>query len=188
MGNARLSGRYAAAEPTSATGHYNGRVVARREDNKLRRADRILWLKVVLALAFLGGFLFSAELWGVSRAYPLTPVIEGLPAVPPLLIRIWFIALLVLLAAILVVRRPQGYVLAFVVFAGLLGLFDQSRRQPWFYQYLFMFAALALYPWGDGDPEKRETVLNVCRLIVASTYFWSPLQKLNAGFFDNLFP
>ena len=118
-------------------------------------ADRILWLKVVLALAFLGGFLLSAELWGVSRAYPLTPVIEGLPAVPPLLIRIWFIALLVLLAAILVVRRPQGYVLAFVVFAGLLGLFDQSRWQPWFYQYLFMFAALALYPWGDGTRRNR---------------------------------
>ena len=36
---------------------------------------------------------------------------------------------------------------------------------------MVMFAALALYPWGDGDPEKRETALNVRRLIVASTYF-----------------
>ncbi|MDP8951736.1 MAG: hypothetical protein M3N18_05785 [Actinomycetota bacterium] len=160
----------------------------RREDNKLRPAVRILWLKVVLALAFLGGFLLSAGLWGVSRSYPLVPVLEGLPAIPPLLAWVWFVTLLVLLAAIAAGRRPQGYILAFVVLAGLLSILDQSRWQPWFYQYLFMFVALAFYPWGGGDPEKRETAPNVCRLIVASTYLWSGLQKLNAGFFDSLFP
>ena len=169
-------------------GRYNGRVGTRREDDELRPVDRVSWLKVVLALALLGGFLLSVELWGVSRSYPLTPVVEGLPAIPPLLARAWFVTLLVLLATIVAVRRPRGYILAFVVLAGLLGLLDQSRWQPWFYQYLFMFLALAFYPWGGGDPEKRETALNVCRLIVASTYLWSGLQKLNAGFFDSLFP
>ena len=146
-------------------------------------------MKISLALAFLGGFLLSAELWGVSRSYPLIPVVEGLPAIPPLVARIWFVALLVLPAVIVVVRQPRGYILAFVVLAGLLSLFDQSRWQPWFYQYLFMLMALAFfYPWGGGDPEKRETALNICRLIVASIYLWSGLQKLNADFFDNLFP
>ena len=161
---------------------------ASREENRLRSADRSPWLKVVLALAFLGGFLLSARLWGVSRYYPLVPVLEGLPAVSPFWARVWFVALLALLAVIAVVRRSRGYILAFVVLAGLLGLLDQSRWQPWFYQYLFMFLALAFYPWGDGDPEKRETALNICRLIVASTYLWSGLQKLNAGFIDSLFP
>jgi hypothetical protein len=171
-----------------AIDHYNDRVGASREDNKLRSADRSPWLKAVLAVAFLGGFLLSARLWGVSRSYPLVPVLEGLAAVPPFLARVWFVALLALLAVIAVVRRSRAYILAFVVLAGLLGLLDQSRWQPWFYQYLFMFLALAFYPRGDGDPEKRETALNVCRLIVASTYLWSGLQKLNAGFFDSLFP
>ena len=159
-----------------------------REDDKLRPSGRLSWLKVVLALAFLGGFLLSAQLWGVSRSYPLSPVAESLPAVPPLLARIWFVALLVLLAMIAVVRQPRRYVLAFVALAGLLSLFDQSRWQPWFYQYLFMFAALVLYPWRERDPEKREAALNVCRLIVASTYFWSGLQKLNINFVEDLFP
>ena len=101
-----------------------------REDDKLRPSGRLSWLKVVLALAFLGGFLLSAQLWGVSRSYPLSPVAECLPAVPPLLARIWFVALLVLLAMIAVVRQPRRYVLAFVALAGLLSLFDQSRWQP----------------------------------------------------------
>ncbi|MDQ3833954.1 MAG: hypothetical protein M3315_10020 [Actinomycetota bacterium] len=161
---------------------------AEHESNKLRPIDRLLWLKVILALAFLNGFLLSVELWGVSRTYPLTPVLESLPAVPPLLSQIWFVALLILLVAIVVIRRPRQYILAFVVLAGLLSLFDQSRWQPWFYQYLFMFVALALYPWRDQDPEKREAVLNICRLIVASTYFWSGLQKLNVNFVEDLFP
>src|SRR5215217_6649382 len=180
-------GRCIEARPAPATSHYNGHVGG-REDDKLRPSGRLSWLKVVLALAFLGGFLLSAQLWGVSRSYPLSPVAESLPAVPPLLARIWFVALLVLLAMIAVVRQPRRYVLAFVALAGLLSLFDQSRWQPWFYQYLFMFAALALYPWRERDPEKREAALNVCRLIVASTYFWSGLQKLNINFVEDLFP
>lgn len=86
------------------------------------------------------------------------------------------------------VRRPRAYILAFVVLAGLLSLFDQSRWQPWFYQYLFMLAALALYPWGEQNPQKREKALNICRLIIASTYFWSGAQKLNVSFLENGFP
>jgi hypothetical protein len=87
-----------------------------------------------------------------------------------------------------VVRRSRKYLLAFVVLAGLLSLFDQSRWQPWFYQYLFMFMALAVYPWGEQNLEKRELALNICRFIVASTYLWSGLQKLNASFVEDLFP
>jgi hypothetical protein len=29
---------------------------------------------------------------------------------------------------------------------------------------------------------------NTCRLIVATTYFWSGLQKANAGFFEATYP
>jgi hypothetical protein len=157
-------------------------------NSKLSFADRLLWLKISLALALLAEFFLSTTLWVTSRTYPLTPVSEWLPTVPPLIDRLWLGSLLLLLVAIVVVRRPRVYILAFVVLAGLLSLFDQSRWQPWFYQFLFMLAALALYPWGTQDLKKRETVLNVCRLIVASTYFWSGLQKLNASFIGGVFP
>lgn len=151
-------------------------------------AGRLFLLKVALALALLVGFLLSIRLWAGFRSYPFTPIIEGLPAVPPLVSWIWFGVLLLLLAAIIVVRRPRKYIIAFIVLAGLLSLLDQSRWQPWFYQYVFMFAALAVYPWREPDPEKREAALNACRLIVAGTYFWSGLQKLNVSFVEDTFP
>jgi hypothetical protein len=161
----------------------------RRGNSKPGFAVRLLWLKVALALALLSGFLLSARLWvSDSRYYPLTPVFEGLPAILSPVEGIWFISLLFLLTAIALVLRPRKPILAFIILAGLLSLFDQSRWQPWFYQYLFMLAALALYPWGEQDPKKQEAALNVCRLIVVSTYFWSGLQKLNASFVENLFP
>jgi hypothetical protein len=60
---------------------------------------------------------------------------------------------------------------------------DQSRWQPWFYQYVLMLLALALA--GAGRPE---AALNTCRLIVAATYFWSGLAKLNPRFGVDVFP
>jgi hypothetical protein len=151
-------------------------------------ADRLSLLKISLALALLGGFLLSAKLWSASRAYPLTPIFEWVPTVPPPIDGLWLVLLLLLLVAIVLARRPRAYIIAFVVLAGLLSLLDQSRWQPWFYQFLFMLAALALYPWGAQDPKKREATLNVCRLIVACTYLWSGLQKLNASFVEDVFP
>jgi hypothetical protein len=150
--------------------------------------SRLLLLRITLALACLAGFLLSTELWLASRVYPLTPLFDWMPAVPSPVDQLWFGSLCFLLAVIVVVRRSRKYLLAFVVLAGLLSLFDQSRWQPWFYQYLFMFMALAVYPWGEQNLEKRELALNICRFIVASTYLWSGLQKLNASFVEDLFP
>jgi hypothetical protein len=151
-------------------------------------ADRLWLLKISLALALLVEFLLSPKLWVASRVYPLTPIFEWLPTVPPLIDRLWLVLLLFLLLAIVVARRARVYIIAFVVLAGLLSLFDQSRWQPWFYQFVFMLAALVLYPWGEQDPQKREATLNICRLIVACTYFWSGFQKLNTSFVEDVFP
>jgi hypothetical protein len=156
--------------------------------NKWTSTRRLLWLKVTLSLALLSGLLLSYKLWVLPRHYPLTPVWQGLPTVPPLASYVWFVGLLILLLVVGLVRRPRLWILSFVLLAGLLSLWDQSRWQPWFYQELFMLAALAIYPWATYDAEKIESALNACRLIVASTYLWSGLQKLNVGFFDGVFP
>jgi hypothetical protein len=151
---------------------------------------RVAALKAVWAIAFLAGMLLSPKLWLSSRSYPLCPIIDKLPAVPAPFDYVWFIVLLVLLAAILIVPRPGRLLLAFVCLAGLLSLLDQSRWQPWFYQYLFVGMALATYPWHDPEaqPERRAAALNACRVIVAATYFWSGLQKCNPKFREVVFP
>ena len=48
-----------------------------------------------------------------------------------------------------------------------------------------MLAAFCLYGW---DRMSASDALNTCRLIVIATYFWSGLQKANAGFFEGTYP
>ena len=48
-----------------------------------------------------------------------------------------------------------------------------------------MLAAFCLYGW---DRMSASDALNTCRLIVVATYFWSGLQKANAGFFEGTYP
>ena len=146
------------------------------------------------------GVALSWRLWTSSaRLYPTVPVSDALPRVPYPLDHLWLCALVALLAAILVSARPRPFVAAFLALAGCLCLFDQSRWQPWFYQYYFMLAALWFYDRGRGDEGAREdesardgdrraeegraSALDACRLIVVATYFWSGAQKLNYNFF-----
>jgi hypothetical protein len=147
-------------------------------------------LKCVLALALLGGVLLSPRLWLSSRAYPLAPVGDLLPPLPTPWDLLGLLALLLLPATLLAPTRPRLALLVLVGVGTLLALQDQSRWQPWFYQYLLMLAALAFYPWGNpvAPPGSRQGPLNACRLVVAGLYFWSGLQKVNASFVTEVYP
>jgi hypothetical protein len=60
-----------------------------------------------------------------------------------------FAVFLTLLAFIAVAKNPAKLIATFVFLAFVWALFDQSRWQPWFYQYLFMLSALGLcFPTG----------------------------------------
>src|SRR5882672_5137364 len=150
--------------------------------------QRLTWLKVTLAMALGSGFVLSWRLWISSRLFPLVPVVAKLPAVPFPLDYIWFGLLFGLLAAICFRAQPRKLVIAFLGLAGLLSVFDQMRWQPWFYQYLFMLAALGFYAWKKPETKKSRATLNLCALIIVSIYFWSGVQKLNAGFINEVWP
>jgi uncharacterized membrane protein YphA (DoxX/SURF4 family) len=93
------------------------------------------------------------------------------------------VVLLGLLLPIAGVKRPRIFIAVFVLLAVGAAWQDQSRWQPWFYQYLFMLAAIGLAP-----PERQDAALNTCRLIMASIYVWSGLAKLNPNFVHNTIP
>ena len=95
--------------------------------------------------------------------------------------------LLTLLVGIAVTPYSRWLIACFVGLAGLLSLWDQSRWQPWFYQYLFMLGALCLAKPREGGPWAFEA-LNIGRFIMAATYVWSGLQKCNASFLNEVFP
>jgi hypothetical protein len=150
-------------------------------------ATRLAWLKGAAAGALVMGLLLSPKLWLSARSYPLVPVADFLPPIPAPLDTLCFGTLLLLLGAVLAVPRPRRLLVAFLGLAVVYGLWDQSRWQPWFYQYLGLLAAVA---WGFWQPEaqRQECALNACRLIVAATYFWSGLHKMNVVFVTDTFP
>jgi hypothetical protein len=149
---------------------------------------RLSWLKITLPVAAGLGFVLSWQLWISSRLFPLVPVVAKLPAVPFPLDYIWFALVLGLLAAICFRAEPRKIIVAFLVLAGLLCLFDQMRWQPWFYQYFFMLAALGFYAWKEPGVKNNRVALNCCALIIVCIYFWSGVQKLNASFINEVWP
>src|SRR5262245_62116910 len=148
---------------------------------------RLFWVKTIVAAGLVAGFVLSPRLWLTGRMYPLAPISDLLPPVPAPFDFVWFGSLLVLLGLIAVRPRPGVLIWAFVALAGLLALWDQSRWQPGVYQYLFLLAACAARRQ-DSTSTDQEAALNVCRFILASTYVWSGIQKLNASFAGYVFP
>jgi hypothetical protein len=139
-------------------------------------------LRIGIAGGLLAGMLLSPKLWLSSRFYPLTPVLPFLRSIPYPGDYAVFILLLLLLVAIAIAPRPTKPIAGYVLLAAVLALLDQSRWQPWFYQYLFMLIAVGVYSRSPA------AALNTCRLIVGCTYFWSGLQKVNPGFTGDVFP
>ena len=136
-------------------------------------------LRIAIAAALFAGLALSPKLWFTERVYPTTPVLTFLRSIPAPLDYILYGAMLALLVAIAIVARPAKLIWSFTALAITVALFDQSRWQPWFYQYLIMLIAVAL----GGD-----SALNTCRLVIVCTYFWSGLQKTNGDFIHNVFP
>jgi hypothetical protein len=112
----------------------------------------------------------------------LAPVLDGLPAIPPPFDRALLAALVAALLAITILPRPALPTRVALGLAIVLALGDQSRWQPWFYQYVVMLAMLAL------PARWREEALPAWRLILVAIYCWSGAQKLNVTFVTRIFP
>jgi hypothetical protein len=151
-------------------------------------ASRIFWLKVVVVLALCVALAMSSHLWIGPRSYPLAPVFDFLPQATHPLDDMMFAALFALAAALLVAPRPQKLIAAFLAITVVFCLLDQTRWQPWIFLYGFLLATLALFSWRSDDVAGRNRALNIARLIIAATYLFSGLQKINANFAENDFP
>jgi predicted DCC family thiol-disulfide oxidoreductase YuxK/uncharacterized membrane protein YphA (DoxX/SURF4 family) len=178
-------GRLPVVRPLLPVG-YN--IVARNRRFLFGAASRVFWLKAMIALVFCIGLVMSSRLWIGPRTYPPAPVLSFLPSSIYPADLFLYGALFVLAGAILVSARPQKYIFLFLGIVAVFCLLDQTRLQPWIYQYGFLLAALALFSWDDDDVEGRERALNIARLIVATTYIFSGLQKLNLNFINYDFP
>jgi hypothetical protein len=142
---------------------------------------RLRWARLVTAVGLAAGLLLAPRLFLAARAYPRAPVLDGWPALPAPLDLVVLGALLAALGGVALAPRPRWWAAGATALALLLAVDDQSRWQPWFYQYVAMVAALAF---------ARETAdtLAAWRAVLVGLYLWSGIQKLNATFMAHLFP
>jgi hypothetical protein len=156
--------------------------------------QRVVWLKAVLCCGMAAGLLLSRRLWLTDRSYPLTPVWAGLPPIPVPWDSVMFCVLIGLLLGTVIARRPKPWIMSVIGLCILLGVGDQSRWQPWFYQYLLMLMALTLFPWTQVSASSEEVewradaALGTCRFLIACVYLWSGIHKLNWTFVHSIFP
>jgi hypothetical protein len=151
-------------------------------------ASRLFWLKTAVILAFCIGLSMSPALWIGPRSYPLAPVSSMFPVIDGVVALGLYVAFFLLAAIALVVPNPRWFIAALLAVIAAFCLTDQTRWQPWVFQYSFLLAAVALYSWNSADVDGERRSLNIARLIVASSYIFSGLQKMNLNFVENDFP
>jgi predicted DCC family thiol-disulfide oxidoreductase YuxK len=167
---------------------FGYRFVARNRRFLFGEASPIYWLKLLVTVMFIVGLLMSTPLWIGPRTYPLAPVLAGLPTSIQPYDTFLFAVLLGSAAAIIVSSKPQKFIGLFLAVMMVYCALDQTRWQPWVFQYSFVLAGLALFSWDSDDVNGRIRVLNVARLIIATTYLFSGLQKINLNFMQVEFP
>jgi hypothetical protein len=143
--------------------------------------DRLRWARLVIAVALAAGVLLASRLFLATRVFPRAPVLDGWPLLQAPLDVIALAALLAALGGVAFAPRPRWWAAAATACALILAVEDQSRCQPWFYQYVAMLAALAV----ARDPGDT---LAAWRVVLAGLYLWSGIQKINVTFMTRLFP
>src|SRR5262249_21312006 len=129
--------------------------------------SRLLWLKLTVVSAFCLGLAMSWRLWIGPREFPTAPVSDLLASSLYPVDVVLFAALFAAAGGIIVSAKPQKFIFAFLGSIAVFCLFDQTRWQPWVYQYGALLAALALFSWNGADTSGQRRTLNIARLIVA---------------------
>jgi hypothetical protein len=135
----------------------------------------------VVALALGAGLLLAPYLFVSARSYPRAPVLDAWPLLPLPLDVVVLVGLGGALVGVALAPQPRWWAAAAGGLVLILAADDQSRWQPWFFQYGLMIGGLAL-------ARDTEDALAAWRTVLIGLYFWSGVQKLNATFMTHLFP
>lgn len=138
-------------------------------------ADKNILLLKVTCLFWLFAKLLSWRIWTTKRLLPTVPVIEFLNQIPSIAHTILFV-LSISFLILLFFKKSKSLLISLLIIEILLCLLDQNRLLPWEYLYAFIIIVFIVnvnYP---------EYIVPSVTLILASTYFYSGLCKLNDGF------
>ncbi|MBC9878591.1 hypothetical protein G8O24_14700 [Bradyrhizobium sp. INPA01-394B] len=155
---------------------------AEDRDAALRR--RLFVLRLTILVAFGTGLLMSSALWIGPRSYPQAPVWTLLPPIQGVVATVLYGGLFALAGLAVVFPRARWPIAGFLAILIAFCLADQTRWQPWVFQYSFLLAVVGL----STAPVDDLRALNLARLVIVFTYVFSGLQKINLNFMEHEFP
>lgn len=134
------------------------------------------WLLKITCIFWLSAKLIGWRVWTTYRLFPTAPVVERLDHIPAAVHLVLF-ALQVLFIAALFFSVKNKLVLISLLAAEIFScLLDQNRLQPYEYQYIFIVFIFLV------NTNSAKFVPATIIFILAATYFYSGLHKLNEGF------
>lgn len=120
------------------------------------------------------------KLWISDRLFPLIPVFDFLNEVPNSAHFFLFVSSCIFIALIPFYTKKHILVAIALTLEFSSCLLDQNRWMPWNYQF---FITIALVVFNNKNSNQ---FLNFFSFLLASTYIFSGLHKLNGGFLYNV--
>ncbi len=161
-------------------------MVSELKKDKSISGDRSHIILTVIQASLLISIAISSDLWfPFNKIFPSVPVFHFFQDLPLLLIVV--LSLLFILSLIIAYSRkykPQLFLFLFCFFYALSSSIDYLRIQPWSYYYFFMILCFAV----DYKEPTGTRTLTLIRLMMASIYIWSGIQKLNYSFLFSTYP
>jgi hypothetical protein len=152
----------------------------------MRLTQRLQLIKLTVLIGMLTSVLLSHQLWAGDRWFPKTTFIQDYFGVPyPYdYIQLGVLILLILFAFSTQKKWPTVLLILFSVY---LCFDDQTRLQPWFYNYILILFVLLFYRYRVDEPNNYTTVFISLQLLVALIYIFSGIQKMNVHFVPDTF-
>jgi hypothetical protein len=161
------------------------------ETDETKLYGRLFKAKIVTVIGLLLGMWISRPLWtSWSRTIPRVPFLGDLsPASMPWIEFVLSSMILVaILGVLLASHQVNRFITAILLLLVSLALLDQTRIQPWIYEYWLLLLVFVLCSRDTPDQGKDHRTIALAQLLVAALYFWSGAQKLNYTFLHETLP
>jgi hypothetical protein len=148
-----------------------------RTDELILREDKSALLLKIVCVYWLFTKVLTWRLWTTNRVLPTAPAFEVVDNAPAAIHLSLFILSAVLMI-LLFLKSNRWLLMILLITEALLCLLDLNRLTPWEYFYLFIIFVFVI------NYKSSSIIPSAIGFILASTYFYGGLCKLNPGFLD----
>src|SRR5690242_2718843 len=145
----------------------------------MTQLSRLHKISIVMSLCLLAQMAISWKVWlPIHREFPLISAFGFLNVSYGIVADAILYGLLVCFIIALLFRPFSKLLIGFIICIFFIFILeDITRFQPWVYMFALMLFSVAIL-----KPKGEEVTLFAIRVILAGTYFWSGMQKINHSF------